>query len=643
MRVKICLMVILGLVAQFSLAQVQMPSYPKYKEVVEKFFGRYTFVNADKGTMLAFAKKPDGWHALTIDQKTNGIKKGQLFWSRKTGKYLDINFPFYVQASVDPNYENLINDFYAINASALVPYWGYPGWEKDVIEEYGEKKNLSDSLLNALARAHSSYAKSFIEYSEFGNPDSYHNLPKGQNALEPQILNEFLKNQNASIDYYHRLYKQNPRFETFIADIYNVYSNEVMNTFLKLRYFQNEETAKKILKKGLYDAFYIEMAKNYLNVCEKDAILFTNGDMDTYPLLYVQEVENFRKDVLVVNLSLLNLGRYIYHLANFKGGAKPLKLILSPETYKMETKPYFMIIPKSNEAIEIETLITRIAGNFPEFKYKISDNQQVDLIPTRALYFKLPGIIDSKIPGIDLKNADTAFHISLTANYLYLSNFCVLDILATNQFDRPVYFAFSVASDNYALFLNNLSYSAFALRVLPFGLQNTNSTEIGQVFTNNLHPVFLNKLQFNKQVYINPGPSKTRLIRQYRYMFLRLANQLVLEQKNEQAAKLMDLCIGLFESPNLKYDFITLEFATNFFKMGQNTNAVELLVGHAQFLETTIENLQKVKPHLQDQDEIRRNVYLYDEIFNLATKYMPNEKITSDLGKKSKFYDKWKE
>jgi hypothetical protein len=87
-----------------------------------------------------------------------------------------------------------------------------------------------------------------------------------------------------------------------------------MTAFLDLRTLQNEEEAQKEITGPLYNDFFLDMARNYLSSCDSNAILFTNGDNDTYPLLYLQAAEGYRQDVMVINRSLLNVNNYINRL-----------------------------------------------------------------------------------------------------------------------------------------------------------------------------------------------------------------------------------------------------------------------------------------------------------------------------------------
>jgi len=182
-----------------------MPAYPKYEEVINQFFTRYSTLEVAEDEQFSFAKKTNGWHAMVRKFNSNEVIKDELFWSRSDKEYLEIKFPFYVQALTDPNHEQMLNDSWAKLSSSLVPYWGYNGWEKDVFNEFGNKKKLSDSLLNGLARAYSSYARSLISRSEFGKNNLYDKLPKGQNALSSSLLEEYLKYQHLSIAAYHKL------------------------------------------------------------------------------------------------------------------------------------------------------------------------------------------------------------------------------------------------------------------------------------------------------------------------------------------------------------------------------------------------------------------------------------------------------
>jgi hypothetical protein len=618
-------------ICQNSCSQVEMPAYPKYQDVVKQFFTRYTTKNNQEELHCVFAKKPDGWHAMMIEYESNKVVKDQLFWSRKTKEYKEIDFPYYVQAEVDRNQEVLLNNSWAITSTELVPYWGYNGWEMDVIKEFSGKNNLSDSLLNAVARAYASYARSFTGYSEFGDQDVSKKMPKGQNSLSPGLLAKYLENEHKSIEFYYRLYKQNPKFETFVSDIYNVYSNEIMNAFLTLRYYQNEETAQKELKKGIYDPFYVEMAKNYLNSCDQDAILFTNGDMDTYPLLYVQEAENFRKDVLVVNLSFLNLGRYIYHLANFGAGAKALKLGMDAEIYKSESKPLLYIQDNLKMPVSMKEIIDFVSSKEKGTKLELSDKKFYDYIPTRDIYFKINKETIKKGYSKDLALMDSSFNIHLSNNYITIADFCVLDIMAANNFERPIYFASTVADDYYALFNNYIANEAFGLKVTPVKSINDDKSLFGKIDSKILQEKLFNKLKFDKNNYKDLGISQKRIVGVYRHMFSMLASQFIRENDQANSMMVMDRCLDLFPSKVAELDYYSIEFIENYFKIGKDAKAKTMLVEYANSIYSKLESMQK-----ENSSGKQIQLYLLNELYRISSNYLPQDKISNEIQEKIK-------
>jgi len=616
---------------QISFSQLEMPVYPKYNEVLNQFFTRYTTKNDMVENQFVLAKKPDGWHAMVMKYPEMQVIKDELFWSRKTKKYNDISFPYYVQAEVDKKKEYLENNSWAITNTEIVPYWGYYGWEMDVIREFSGKKNLCDSLLNAVARSYASYARSFTGYSEFANPQKLKQIPKGQNALDDENLAKYLENEHLAIEFYYKLYQKNPNFETFISNSFNVYSNEIMNAFLTLRYFQNEETAQKELKKGLYDPFYLEMARNYLNSCDKDAILFTNGDMDTYPLLYVQETENFRKDVLVVNLSLLNLGRYIYQLANFKQGTKPLKLNLNPEIYKNESKPYFYVIDKIDNSMAIKNVIDFVTSTDTATKLQIDDNQYYDYIPSKDIYFTINRQNIEKEYEADLYQVDTSFNIHLIQNFLYVADFCVLDILAANNFERPVCFAVTVGNQLMKNYIEYLSQEAMVYKITPIKTGTGDKYNIGRIYPDVFNEKLQNSLHFDKKNYSGIGIAQKRIVSVYRTMFARLASQFIEENQNEKALLILDQCMDLFPNEIAEYDYSAIELINSYFKIKQETKAKSIIAKFSDLIFAKLDLLKKGEKNEDNMYQIQVQAYLLKELVNISNKFVPNEKLTKDI------------
>lgn len=183
--------------------------------------------------------------------------------------------------------------------------------------------------------------------------------------------------------------------------------------------------------------FAEDFAYNLLNSCEKDAILFTNGDNDTYPLWYLQYAEGIRRDVRVVNLSLLNMHDYIRGLRDQE---PRVPISLNDEQIKLlqaqawsEKRTITIPIPKER------------------YNYYIHELRSSDLMLT-----------ETENPQLSFELAPTVQGMAIRIQDLML-----LDILKTNQFERPIYFAATIAPMNLIGLDNYLSTVGIVRKLLP--------------------------------------------------------------------------------------------------------------------------------------------------------------------------------
>jgi hypothetical protein len=178
--------------------------------------------------------------------------------------------------------------------------------------------------------------------------------------------------------------------------------------------FQNEKEAAKSFNKSLYCDALIAYAKNVLNSCDSNAILITNGDNDTYPLLYAQSYLGIRKDVLVANMSLLSLPRFIEMLKRGLMDAKPAPISWDNEKIRMANS--FIQLNRNKEEILPFSILLE---NIQEKK------MQVDACKFYLLNEKKDTLL------IDLSRK----------SYLLLGDVMVLEMIAQGGGKRPICFA----------------------------------------------------------------------------------------------------------------------------------------------------------------------------------------------------------
>ncbi|SMC68015.1 glycosyltransferase family 117 protein [Pedobacter nyackensis] len=214
-----------------------------------------------------------------------------------------------------------------------------------------------------------------------------------------------------------------------------------------------------------------DIAVDYLQSCAPNAILFTYGDNDTYPLWYAQEVENIRPDIKLVNLSLFDTDWYINGLKRVTNQSAPLPISMKPSQYVQGVRDvmYYQDY-KIAGSVELSNILAILLSENEEDKLPLQDGTRENFIPTKN--FKLTvnkaDVIKNGVVSVaDSSKIAPSLEWTFNKNYVTKGTLAFFDILVHNDWKRPIYFASTVPSDQYNGLDNYLYNEGLALRLLP--------------------------------------------------------------------------------------------------------------------------------------------------------------------------------
>ncbi|MGB7527885.1 protein O-mannosyl-transferase family [Sphingobacterium cellulitidis] len=353
-----------------------------------------------------------------------------------------------------------------------------------------------------------------------------------------------------------------------------------------------------------------DMAKNYLESCAPNAILFSYGDNDTYPLWYVQEVEGFRTDVRVVNLSLLSADWYMKQMMHKVNDADPLPINIDPEKIKDGVRDviYFsdMNIPGH---VDIEDLLQIMLSDKQEYKVQLQSGEYANILPTKKMQYKVNknSVISNKVVPKEWEDAivDT-MQWTFNGGIISRADLSIMAILANNDWKRPVYFTTTTPEDNMIGLDKYLVSEGFAMRLMPVALAAEGQvsgpiTDVEGTYNNIINKFTWGNIAHSKYL----DPDSYRYISMYAgNIFGETAQNLLSMGKNVEAKKLVN---NAYENlPKRTYlmseAFSYTSLVDAMYKTGETAKANEIVQRNLKFIRENMEYYMKIaetKPNLE--------------------------------------------
>lgn len=610
-----------------------LDAFPSFEKISQWFFMQYRPTKEDN--IIRFAKDPRGWYVYEIKPSEPGfIYNKQQIWSLEKLAYRRTNYrPVEDQQkamqNMQKNVQPRMSRLYKIH-----PFYGYNGWDRDVVFNMGDYQGLPDTLLYGLARAYSNLALSAIRH-QYEYTTSEHK-PAGYEKISEKRLTIFTENIDKAIDTYKQLQKQNPDFETIVGPVSLKFNNEMMFAWQTLLSVQEPELAEKYLHQVDYDDFTLAIANNYLQSVSPNGILFTFGDNDTYPLWFLQHKKQLRTDINVINISLLNTAWYVAMLKDeLKASGKDGLISFTDDDFENDKMniAYYIEDKAKFGYLKITDFIAMLRSG--DYLMEVSSERDITYLPGNS--FKLGvdrGSILEHYQLSDenkLKLQDT-LRWTINRSYLMRSELVLLDMLSNNNWQYPIHYSFSGESRYFMGLDDYMQLHGITYKLVP----NTPNDDYSSLMGFHVNPERSYKLIMEDFSFGNPQNVKPsngfahRVVNLLRSSAGSVASVLMGQNKKDSALMLLNRIDERIPATAFPYNYFCLSHAELYLQLEQNEKATAIMDAVAEEQMEKIRKLSKVPANSPKvnavQQELRMARAILQQIITLCDKYELKER-----------------
>jgi hypothetical protein len=329
------------------------------------------------------------------------------------------------------------------------------------------------------------------------------------------------------------------------------------------------------------------MARKYLESCAPNAILFTIGDNDSFPLWYLQEIEGVRTDVRVVNTSLFQTDWYIDQMKRKAYDSEPIPSQLTHNQYRGSTRDVIIRREITNDTLPISDFMDFISNDDPKTKFGYVAKaqgedpkqypkhiQNTNYFPTRHISIPVNkdqvlknGIVSAK----DADKIEDNLYAEIEGSYIYKNRLLMLDIIANNNWERPIYFTGGAfGADDYVWLKDYLQLDGMCYKLVPIKtpVDRANPYDMGRVDPDLMYNMVKewNWGGSGEDIYHDIETRRNGIT--YRGNLARLIEALINEDKLKEAEEIADIAMEKMPVDKFGYHSLLEPYISAYYEVG---------------------------------------------------------------------------
>ena len=375
-----------------------------------------------------------------------------------------------------------------------------------------------------------------------------------------------------------------------------------------------------------------DIGENYLKSCAPNSILFTYGDNDSFPVWYVQDVEQVRTDIRVANLSYIQAGWYIDMMRQKAYKSDPLPFTLPQEKYIEGVREQLPVNNRVDKPVELSEIVQfagqddrkfmiDMSGRGDYMNYLPANKFIVDVDTARVLangtvkeYFK-DRIVSPMIWDYTDKDA-------------FKGDLAIMDLISTNKWERPIYFSTTVPSTQYKGLEKYFVQEGLAYRLVPIRIDKPEQGEFGMIDPIVMYDNVMNKFTWGgaekPSVYLDEN--NRRMFSNFRRIFGNLAKDLIVRGDTVKALEVAHRGLEIVPATKMPNDFFSVGIAEVLLRAGKKEEGEKLINDIIDYSKTYLDYALSINPDERYGLEYPTGISMQGllDIYNMAVRLKEN-------------------